>query len=69
MRTQEVIRPQEHYYILATESAPPELSLVLKGGDTFAVLNRFGDIDSANRHEEGIYHAGTRFASGFSWIR
>src|SRR5216684_1019845 len=64
MRTQEVIRPQEHYYILATESAPPELSLVLKGGDTFAVLNRFGDIDSANRHEEGIYHAGTRFASG-----
>ncbi|HEY6389795.1 MAG TPA: amylo-alpha-1,6-glucosidase [Bryobacteraceae bacterium] len=63
MRTQEVIRPQEHYYILATESAPPELSLVLKGGDTFAVLNRFGDIDSANRHEEGIYHAGTRFVS------
>jgi glycogen debranching enzyme len=64
MRTQEVIRPQEHYYILATESAPPELSLVLKGGDTFAVLNRFGDIDSENRHEEGIYHAGTRFMSG-----
>jgi len=63
MRTQEVIRPQEHYYILATESAPPELSLVLKGGDTFAVLDRFGDIDSANRHEEGVYHGGTRFAS------
>jgi len=63
MRTQEVIRPQEHYYILATESAPPELSLVLKGGDTFAVLNPFGDIDSENRHEEGIYHAGTRFTS------
>ncbi len=63
MKTQEVIRPQEHYYILATESAPPELSLVLKGGDTFAVLNRFGDIDSANRHEEGVYHGGTRFVS------
>jgi glycogen debranching enzyme len=66
MRSQEVIRPQEHYYILATESAPPELSLVLKGGDTFAVVNRFGDIDSANRHEEGIYCAGTRFVS---WLR
>jgi glycogen debranching enzyme len=63
MKTQEVIRPQEHYYILATESAPPEQSLVLKGGDTFAVLNRFGDIDSSSRHEDGIYRGGTRFAS------
>src|SRR5882762_8921990 len=59
----EVIRPQEQYYILATESPPAERSLILKHGDTFAVLNRFGDMDAGIRQEEGLYHGGTRFLS------
>jgi glycogen debranching enzyme len=63
METSEIIRPQENFYILATESLPSERSLILKHGDTFAVLNRFGDIDSRGRPEEGIYHSGTRFLS------
>src|SRR5438132_5531368 len=59
----EVVRPQEQYYILATESPPAERSLILKHGDSFAVLNRFGDMDAGTRHEEGLYHGGTRFLS------
>jgi len=56
-------RTQEQYYISATEPAPAERSLILKQGDTFAVINRFGDMDSDSHHEEGIYHGGTRFLS------
>jgi glycogen debranching enzyme len=63
MHAQEVILPQEQYYILATESAPSERTLVLKQGEMFGVLDRFGDINSEARHEEGLYHAGTRFLS------
>ena len=59
----ELPRPQEQYYISATESPPAERPLILKQGDTFAVLNRFADLDSDGRHEEGIYHGGTRFLS------
>jgi glycogen debranching enzyme len=62
MPVQDVI-PEQQYYILATESPAHERTLVLKEGETFAVFNDFGDIDSAARHEEGLYHHGTRFLS------
>jgi glycogen debranching enzyme len=62
----ELARSQEQYYISATEPAPAEKSLILKQGDTFAVINRFGDMDSDSRHEEGIYYGGTRFLSRLS---
>ncbi|HZT36526.1 MAG TPA: amylo-alpha-1,6-glucosidase [Bryobacteraceae bacterium] len=60
----EVIRPEEHYYIVATSAPITERALVLKQGDTFAVFDHFGDIDSSVRNEEGLYHKGTRFLSG-----
>ena len=63
MRTEEVIHPQEQYYILATESAPAERSLILKHDDTFGVLDHFGDFDSEALHAEGLYYGGTRFLS------
>ena len=65
MDVSEVIRPQEQYYILATESPPAERPLILKHGNAFAVLNRFGDMDAASRTEEGLYHEGTRFLSAW----
>jgi hypothetical protein len=40
-----------------------EQTRVLKQGDTFAVFDRFGDIQPAGLGEEGIYHEGTRFLS------
>lgn len=38
---------------------------VLKQGDTFAVLDHYGDIKPGGLGEEGLYHEGTRFLSLF----
>ena len=54
---------EEQFYILASSDLPPERDLVLKHNDTFALFDRFGDIDSNCRIGEGLYHAGTRFLS------
>ncbi len=53
----------QRYYILAPEVPVPEHTLVLKDDATFGVFNDFGDIDAGARHEEGLYHEGTRFLS------
>src|SRR6266542_6067852 len=34
---------------------------VLKQGDTFAVFDRYGDIQPIGLGEQGIFHEGTRF--------
>jgi len=57
------IRPQGQYYIVATDSPPAHKPLILKHGDAFVVASRFGDLDSNTRHEDGLYHRGTRFLS------
>jgi glycogen debranching enzyme len=54
---------EEQFYILASSDLPPERDLVLKHEDTFALFDRFGDVDSDSRTGEGLYHAGTRFLS------
>ena len=53
----------QRYYILAPEVAVPEHTLVLKDDATFGVFNDFGDVDAGARHEEGLFHEGTRFLS------
>ncbi len=40
-----------------------ELARVLMHQDTFAVFDRAGAISSAARHEQGLYHRGTRHVS------
>jgi glycogen debranching enzyme len=61
--TEEVIQVNDQFYILATSPRVDEQTRVLKQGDTFAVFDRFGDIQPAGLGEEGIYHEGTRFLS------
>ena len=56
---------EEQYYILAASDLPAERALVLKQDDTFALFDRFGDIDSKVSAGEGLYHKGTRFLSCF----
>jgi glycogen debranching enzyme len=51
------------YYIVAPRIAIPERTLVLKHNATFGIFNEFGDIDTAAREDEGLYHEGTRFLS------
>jgi glycogen debranching enzyme len=51
------------FYILAPEVPVPEPTHVLKHDATFGLFNDFGDIAVGSRHEEGLYHDGTRFLS------
>jgi glycogen debranching enzyme len=53
----------ERYYIPAPEVPVPERLRVLKHDETCGLFNDSGDIDAHARHEEGIYHRGTRFLS------
>jgi glycogen debranching enzyme len=61
--SEEVIQVNDQFYILATSPRVDEQTRVLKQGDTFAVFDRFGDVQPAGLGEEGIYHEGTRFLS------
>jgi glycogen debranching enzyme len=60
---QGVTESVERYYIPAPEVPVPERLRVLKHDETFGLFNDFGDIDAHARHEEGLYHRGTRFLS------
>jgi glycogen debranching enzyme len=61
--TEEIIEVNDRFYILATSPRVDEQTRVLKQGDTFAVFDRYGDIQPAGLGEEGLYHEGTRFLS------
>jgi glycogen debranching enzyme len=53
----------EQWYILATASPPDERRRVLKDDETFALFDRFGDIQPVGLGEEGIYYGDTCFLS------
>ena len=53
----------QNFYI-ATETSPADdRTRVLKHGNTFAVFDRYGDIESIGLKEQGIFCEGTRFLS------
>ena len=54
---------EDTFYILAADSTADEVNRVLKDGETFAVFDRHGDIQSIGLGQEGLYHEGTRFLS------
>ncbi len=60
---EEVIPVRENFYILSTSPRIDDRTRVLKQGDTFAVFDRFGDIETFGPGELGIYHRDTRFVS------
>jgi len=60
---EDVIRVKDHFYVLATSALADDRTRVLKHGDTFAVFNRFGDVESVGLCEQGLYHGGTRHLS------
>ncbi len=59
----EVIRIEDKHYILATSSLADDRVRVLRSGETFAVLNRFGNIYAIGQGEQGLFHEGTRYLS------
>jgi glycogen debranching enzyme len=62
----EVIEVENQYYIHAKSSLADDRTRVLKHGDTFAVFDRYGDIQPVGLGEQGIYHEETRFVSKLS---
>lgn len=59
----DVVRVENQFYILATTSMAGDRTRVLKQDETFAVFDRYGDIQPIGLGEQGIYHEGTRFLS------
>ncbi|ADJ28469.1 amylo-alpha-1,6-glucosidase [Nitrosococcus watsonii] len=65
MAVDDVVLINDQWYVLATSSRADESTRVLKHKDTFAVFDRYGDIQRLGMGEQGIYHQGTRFLSYF----
>ncbi|MEX1024924.1 MAG: amylo-alpha-1,6-glucosidase [Planctomycetota bacterium] len=59
----EFIQVEEKFYILATSPRASDGTSVLKHGESFAVLDAFGDVEPLGHGEEGLYHEGTRHLS------
>lgn len=60
---EEIIHIQDGCYIHSTSARLDDRTRVLKHGDTFAVFDRFGDIETFGTGELGMYHQDTRFLS------
>jgi glycogen debranching enzyme len=60
---EDIIQVENQFYVLATSSLADDRTRVLKYGETFAVLNRLGDIEGIGVSEQGLYHRGTRYLS------
>lgn len=60
-----VVRINDEFYVLATSCLADDRTRVLKHGQTFAVFNRFGDIETVGLGEHGVYYRETRHLSRF----
>src|SRR5438046_9539599 len=59
----EVIRVRNEFYIRSSSPRVDVRTRVLKQNDTFAVFDRFGDIDTFGAGELGLYYQDTQFLS------
>ncbi|MDP9338043.1 MAG: amylo-alpha-1,6-glucosidase, partial [Acidobacteriota bacterium] len=59
----DIVRLKDQYYVLATSALADDRTRVLKYGDTFAVLNRYGDIEPLGQGQFGLFHSETRHLS------
>ena len=68
METDEILRVSDRFYILSTSARIDDRTRVLKHNDTFAVFDRFGDVEGSGAGELGIYglyDRDTRYLSRF----
>lgn len=59
----EILRFNDQFYVLATSPMIDDRTRVLKQDETFAVFDRYGDIQPIPHSEQGLYYEGTRFLS------
>ena len=58
--------PSDQFYIFSTSARTDDRTRVMKHGDTFAVFDRFGDIEQIGTGELGVYDHDTRILSRLS---
>ncbi|MGA2421908.1 MAG: amylo-alpha-1,6-glucosidase [Candidatus Acidiferrum sp.] len=62
----DVLQVADQYYVRATSSFADDRTRVLKYGKTFAVFNRFGDLEALGPVQFGIFYNDTRHLSRFT---
>lgn len=62
----DIVRLENEYYVRASSALADDRTRVLKYGDTFAVFNRFGDIEPVGLSKFGLFHAECRHLSQFT---
>ena len=62
----DIVRVEDEYYVRASSALADDRTRVLKFGDTFAVFNRYGDIEPLGNSQFGLFHAETRHLSRFT---
>ena len=62
----DVLQVADQYYVRATSSFADDRTRVLKYGNTFAVFNRFGDLEALGPVQFGIFYCDTRHLSRFT---
>src|SRR6266404_2258610 len=59
----DIVRVEDEYYVRASSALADDRTRVLKYGDTFAVFNRYGDIEPLGTSRFGLFHSETRHLS------
>jgi glycogen debranching enzyme len=62
-RVGDVLAVDNEYYVRATSGLADHRTRVLKYGDTFAVFNRYGDIEALGPLQFGLFHSESRHIS------
>jgi glycogen debranching enzyme len=62
----DIVRVEDEYYVRASSALADDRTRVLKYGDTFAVFNRYGDIEAFGPSQYGLFHAESRYLSRFT---
>ena len=59
----DVIQVEDQFYIRAESSLADARTLVLLHNDTFAIFDRYGDIQPVGLGQQGLFHQETRYLS------
>jgi glycogen debranching enzyme len=62
----DILQVEDQYYVRATSSLADDRTRVLKYGKTFAIFNRFGDLEALGAVQFGLFYAETRHLSRFT---
>jgi len=62
----DIVRVADEYYVRASSALADDRTRVLKYGETFAVFNRYGDIEALGPSQFGLFHSETRHLSRFT---